>query len=138
MKKLFLAVLLLLAIPGASHAQWGGGYPAVTTQFVKDLVSYRDSWFSTNSRQSSDNSIDLSAYQSLRTDFDISGTNAKFNVNLMCSNGSLWFSGSSISVTSDTYRTDDLVGCNDYVYYIESYSGVEPTLTIYYSPYDHK
>ena len=57
--------------------------------------------------------------------------------NLQCSNDSIWVSGDSVTITRNTYDTFDLLGCEDYYFYIETLSDSD-RITVYLTPYNTK
>lgn len=133
MKKVLIALCLVLALAVPVSAQWLGGLQVGET-YTHQSRSTADYWFSATHATST--SLELAGYTKVRADYDLGATTTAANVNLQCSNDSLWISGDSIAVTEDTYATYNLMGCKDYNFYVESIQGTTPTLTIYLTPYN--
>lgn len=142
MRKLVVLIgILILAFSCPAYAQWGGGVKSGGT-FIgntilhKDAIRDADTWYNDLGPASeSPSSLELAGYETVRADYNLSdGAGAR--INFMCSNDSLWMSGSSTAVTDQTYETFELIGCRDYVFYVESLWGADATLTIYLTPYN--
>ncbi len=137
MKKALLIVGLILAVTVPAFAQWGGGYYFGRTVLHRDSIDAPDFWYgSYGSAYNTSSSLELAGYNAVRADYVLTGTGASASVSLMCSNDSLWMSGDSISITKDTWKVYDLMGCKDYNFYVENIVGTTPTLTIRLTPYD--
>jgi len=128
-------IALLIATP--SYAQWGGSLAPGPTYLHKDTQVTEDLWWDDGGNGTTTDSLGFGKYNKLRADYDLSSGTTSAKVNLQCSNGSLWMSGDSITLTSDGYATYNLLGCKDYNFYLESIepAGSTSTISIYLTPY---
>ena len=136
MKKFLFAlglIVLLIAMP--AYAQWGGAQAPGPTYLHKDAQPDADIWWVSAGNGYTSGSIRFGKYTKVRADYDLGDTTTRVRTNLQCSNGSIWLSGDSITLTSDTYSTYNLMGCQDYNFYLESIEGTGGTMTIYLTPY---
>jgi len=136
MKRLALVVVALLVFSTASYAQYGGGVDVGRTITHKDAQLDADEWYATSNTSASEDALELRGYNRMRADYDLTGDSA--NINLMCSNDSLWVSGDSIAVTTDSWDDFELMGCEDYLFYVESIEGSSKSITVYVTPYNRK
>ena len=136
MKKFLLALGLIALLIVPAYAQWSSGETRGPTYKHKNAQRDADGWWASGGNGTTTESISFGKYTKVRADYDTGGTTfVTANVNLMCSNDSIWMSGSSIAITGDCYRTYNLLGCKDYAFYLESIEGTAPTMTIYLTPY---
>jgi len=128
-----IGLLLTLTVP--AYAQWGGGNTFGQTVTCKGVSDRPDLWFAVANTQNTSSALELAGYNAVRADYDVTGSDVSINVNFMCSNDSLWYSGDSIEVTADSWDTFDLVGGKDYNFYVESVSASD-TISIYVTGYN--
>ena len=122
--------VLALAVTPA-FAQYGGGVDIGRTILHRYNIAVADSATTTGS-------LELAGYNRVRADYDVTGSDVSINVDLQCSNDTLWVSGDSITITADSWDEFDLMGCKDYNFYIESVEGVSTELDIYVTGYNRK
>lgn len=141
MKRIILTIGIVLLISTNAMAQWGGsgGIRAgdiITHRQASEwgVVQERDTWFEANNYGVTTTSLQLRGFDTVRADFDVTGTDVNINVEWMCSNDSLWISGDSLNVTSDVWEIHDLMGCAAYNYHV-SYISPDDSMTIYLTPY---
>lgn len=136
MKKLLLALALVVLLVTPAFAQWGGGLNAGGTEAHRDGLTNPDYWYTTREHSmATDSSLELKGYNSVRLDFDVTGIDVQIQYNLMCSNDSLWVSGDSTTATVDSWATFDLMGCKDYNVYVETISDGDE-VTVFTTPYN--
>ncbi len=138
MKKVFGIAAVIMAISlfsTAAMAQWGGGKERGVRVTHRSAIASADTWMATAPTSNRAEETPLSGYDTVRADFDVTGTGISIVCNLQCSNDSIWVSGDSITLTRDTYKVWDLGGCKNYYTYIESVSASD-SVTVYLQPYN--
>lgn len=134
MKNFLIITALVLALAVPAFAQWGTTFQAGDTILHRNDIDYGEFWFAQSPNQVTSSALELAGYNAVRADYDITGT--QINVNMMCSNDSIWVSGDSVEVTSDTHAEYDLIGCKDYNWFVESVDGASASIDIYLTPYN--
>jgi len=134
MKKIGLISLLVLCLAVPCFAQWGGGINSGTTVTHRSALGTADVWWASNPAQPTSSSLELRGYNKVRADYDVTPATVSIVGNLQCSNDSIWVSGDSVTVTRDSSDTFDLMGCEDYTFYVESMTAGS-TITVYLTPY---
>lgn len=141
MRKLILTLGLILALTIPAFAQWGGGFDVGKTithrSFANTPVDVVDTWHATNHSGVTSSAVELSGYNKVRADYDVTGTDVSIVISPQCSNDTLWVSSDSITVTNDSYDVFDLSGCKDYNFYIDSISAGD-SIRIYLTPFSTK
>jgi len=99
-----LFVLALAVTP--AFAQYGGGVDIGRTILHRENIAIADSATTTTS-------LELAGYNRVRADYDVTGASVSINVDLQCSNDTLWVSGDSITITEDSWDDFELMGCKD-------------------------
>ena len=135
MKRILLALGLIVLLTVPAHAQWASGEGSGPTTKHRIGSTQEDDWWLSAGNGYTPTALNFGKHTKVRADYDLTGTGARASVNLQCSNGSIWLSGDSIAVTADSYATYNLMGCRDYNMYIESLEGTGASFVIYMTPY---
>ena len=135
MKRILTIAVLIMMLAVPCFAQWGGAIAGDTIKH-REGIDVGEVWWSQMPLHATGSSLELAGYNSVRADYDISGIEAEVNVNIQCSNDSLWVSGDSITISEDTYASYDLSGCKDYNWFVESVDGTSASIDIYVTPYN--
>ena len=123
MKKILVVTILVAVLAIHAFAQWGGGFQFGKTRTHTSQIVQGETWHGASPNQVTSSALQFSGYNAVRVDYDLSTADTQANVNFMCSNDSIWISGDSITITEDTYEYYDLIGCEDYTFYVESVMG---------------
>ena len=136
MKKVYAFILTMVLLPTMALAQWGGGTQGGATFKHRDAIATADNWKQTEPNSNRAEATELSGYNNVRVDYDVSGDGISIVSNVSCSNDSIWVSGDSLTVTRDTWKSYPIGGCKDYYVYLESVSSSD-TVTVYLTPYNN-
>lgn len=134
MKRILTVAVLILMLAIPCFAQWSNSIVGSTIEHRSE-VSIGDRWWLTSPKQVTASSLELAGYNSVRADYDVTGSGVSVSVNMQCSNDSLWVSGDSITITEDTTAVYDLTGCKDYNWFVENVSASD-SITIYLTPFN--
>ncbi len=86
MKRIGLVLFVLALMVTPAFAQYGGGVDIGRTILHRDGISVADTAITTAS-------LELAGYNRMRADYDVTGADVSINVDLQCSNDTLWVSG---------------------------------------------